>query len=985
MGSSSSSANDEHETFNVDKLFSTSGALDMREVTMVLWRNRENANLVQVLTEMMGKFSDEKTVFDAMEFYLPQLAHMLIHMEQDLPSSALENFVLIACQQSIHMALLLEWCVTGALEDYAPELENGEKNSNFNERYFSRCAKLSQDIERCVVYGNFQNPTLEDMYRRGYVNKKEFSELEIADRRYAAIQLANARNPGRCDMAGTLWCKRGENTREEERTGRKHKWMRRHLEIRDRMLFCYRTDHKKTLKRAVNLDNAAVRIISSPEYENYFELLAESGGTTVVYHLRTDSKEEMDKWVTSIRQWAEAPPRPGDSLIEDFTKAVESCELPENPHPSMSSLESEAEASEEKKSDYGGLSSVITGANGAANGARGHTRTWSKAEHYKQFKLTHEQAERYDFYHNQRAFIRSLTSICEDLRFIEPEEREEMLEHKLKDVVIPEPCYLPLCKSSDAWARVLRITPKDHHAFSTRARCPCLVTFEVALEEDFVDVANFLHQRFGAPVFRMEEDPETRSSVAPSEQSEGLSSVIGGALNIGSETLTNITSIIGINSNGSETSDDPTNVSTVSEPPMRAPSTADTASLNGAHSVVGADSIRATTSRRKKRPDVWRSVKRSPDDSARWSLDLKQLAKKVRGGRRRRAQSERARMSLQSENSMDRSREDNFDVLAGTMEPWRRQNSAPPETMPEDIRYRAYQKVSYGEAAYEKRARIFEESPQKDTPGWDLVGVIFKSNDDLRQEVFIMQLITFYRAAWKAAGCSIWTFTYRILSTSQMTGCIQVVPNAISLDALKKREDYGGSLDSHFLDVYGSDPSALRTAKLAFAASLAGYSLLQYLLLIKDRHNGNIMLDAEGHLIHIDFGFVLGIAPGKAFSMELSAPFKLTPEYIEVLGGQDGEAFQEFRQALIDGLIVARKHGETVECLMEIMAFKSRFPCFQYAGSVAPLQRFRRRLRLDLSDDMVPALVDSLIYKSMHHRGTIYYDKFQTWSNGIAQ
>lgn len=137
-----------------------------------------------------------------------------------------------------------------------------------------------------------------------------------------------------------------------------------------------------------------------------------------------------------------------------------------------------------------------------------------------------------------------------------------------------------------------------------------------------------------------------------------------------------------------------------------------------------------------------------------------------------------------------------------------------------------------------KVERIKNSSPNGKLTGWRLDGLIAKSNDDLRQEVFVMQMIGYMKRIFMEEKVNVWVFTYKIVSTSKSTGLIQLIPNSISLDGLKKGEHWPGSLRAYFESTYGSPESPIFQAAVdAYVQSLAGYSIVTYILAIKDRYN----------------------------------------------------------------------------------------------------------------------------------------------------
>lgn len=213
----------------------------------------------------------------------------------------------------------------------------------------------------------------------------------------------------------------------------------------------------------------------------------------------------------------------------------------------------------------------------------------------------------------------------------------------------------------------------------------------------------------------------------------------------------------------------------------------------------------------------------------------------------------------------------------------------------------------FGEAWEAKKERIRKSSPYGWMKNWDLVSVIVKTGADLRQEAFACQLIDVCHKIWVDAEVDVWVKSMRILVTGESSGLIETITSGVSLHSLKRSLTLASiesgsnprhriaTLKDHFVKAFGPEDSEPHKAGVdAFKRSLAAYSIISYVLQLKDRHNGNVLIDSEGHIIHIDFGFMLSNSPGSV-GFE-AAPFKLTHEYVDVLGGLGSPDYEDYKK-----------------------------------------------------------------------------------------
>jgi phosphatidylinositol 4-kinase len=255
------------------------------------------------------------------------------------------------------------------------------------------------------------------------------------------------------------------------------------------------------------------------------------------------------------------------------------------------------------------------------------------------------------------------------------------------------------------------------------------------------------------------------------------------------------------------------------------------------------------------------------------------------------------------------------------------------------------------------------------------VAVILKTNDDCRQDQLALQLIGLFGRIFRLAGLPMRPTVYDIVTTSPGAGVIHVVPNAMSRDRVGRLTD--GNLAAYLRLAHGPDGTAAHTrARTVFAESLAAYSVISYILQVKDRHNGNLLLTDDFGLVHIDFGFLFDSSPGGNFKFERAA-FKLTREYLEVIGA--GAEWNRYETLVVRGFLAARDHREEIVAAVAAMA-EAGFGAF----TPRTLGNLEARFVPLESQCGAAAHMRARIVESLQTITTGMYDRFQAAQNGYT-
>ncbi|KAG7697980.1 hypothetical protein KL929_001157 [Ogataea haglerorum] len=246
--------------------------------------------------------------------------------------------------------------------------------------------------------------------------------------------------------------------------------------------------------------------------------------------------------------------------------------------------------------------------------------------------------------------------------------------------------------------------------------------------------------------------------------------------------------------------------------------------------------------------------------------------------------------------------------------------------------------------------------------------IMYKIGDDLRQDQFVIQIMTLVERILLNENLDMKLKPYKIMALGSVEGLIQFIPNSSLSSILQKHLTI-----LSYLQTYNPDPVAPLGVKPEvmdnYVRSCAGYCVLTYILGVGDRHLENLLLTTDGYFFHADFGYILGQDP-KPFPPLMKLPIQI----IEGMGGLNNENYQKFCNYCFITYITLRKNASLILNIFQLM-IDSSIPVLRTSGSNGMsnetekfelIWKIQEKFMLELNDEEAVLHFQNLINDSVN-------------------
>jgi len=146
--------------------------------------------------------------------------------------------------------------------------------------------------------------------------------------------------------------------------------------------------------------------------------------------------------------------------------------------------------------------------------------------------------------------------------------------------------------------------------------------------------------------------------------------------------------------------------------------------------------------------------------------------------------------------------------------------------------------------------------------------------------------------------------TYKIIMIDKTIGIIEFVENSTTLGYLRSKNI---SILNHVLE--HNRKLQVDVLRNRYAKSLAISSCISYILGFGDRHLDNIMINKDGLIFHIDYGYITENPVTNIFKTPI---IRITVEMIECLGGENSIDYDIFKNFVIDVFNIIRLYTNII-------------------------------------------------------------------------